>query len=53
MFLIDDFGRQRFNPTDLLNRWVVPLEDRVDYLRLGAGATFSLLPTNSWCSQPT
>jgi len=42
MFLIDDFGRQKFNPTDLLNRWIVPMEDQVDYFRLQGGANFSL-----------
>lgn len=35
--LIDDFGRQRMNPTELLNRWIVPLENRVDYLTLPTG----------------
>ncbi len=35
--LIDDFGRQRINPTDLLNRWIVPLENRIDYLSLANG----------------
>ncbi|WP_231956584.1 AAA family ATPase [Posidoniimonas polymericola] len=35
--LIDDFGRQRVNPTDLLNRWIVPLENRIDYLGLANG----------------
>jgi hypothetical protein len=35
--LIDDFGRQRVEPLDLLNRWIVPLESRVDYLTLGTG----------------
>jgi predicted ATPase with chaperone activity len=30
--LIDDFGRQIVSPTNLLNRWIVPLESRVDYL---------------------
>jgi predicted ATPase with chaperone activity len=39
MFLIDDFGRQQVKPTDLLNRWIVPLEDKVDYLRLLSGQT--------------
>ena len=34
MFLIDDFGRQMARPRDLLNRWIVPLEKRVDYLTL-------------------
>ncbi|MCA9059957.1 MAG: AAA family ATPase [Planctomycetaceae bacterium] len=32
--LIDDFGRQRVSPTELLNRWIVPLESRYDYLTL-------------------
>ncbi|MEQ8847326.1 AAA family ATPase [Botrimarina sp.] len=35
--LIDDFGRQRVNPTELLNRWIVPLENRVDFLSLANG----------------
>lgn len=35
--LIDDFGRQRVSPMDLLNRWIVPLENRIDYLTLGTG----------------
>ncbi len=39
MFLIDDFGRQQVSPVDLLNRWIVPLESRVDYLRLNTGQT--------------
>jgi hypothetical protein len=42
MFLIDDFGRQKFNPTELLNRWIVPMENQIDYLRLNTGATFSI-----------
>lgn len=37
MFLIDDFGRQQVSPHDLLNRWIVPLEKRVDYLTLQTG----------------
>jgi predicted ATPase with chaperone activity len=37
MFLIDDFGRQLVRPRDLLNRWVVPLEKRYDYLTLHTG----------------
>ncbi len=37
MFLIDDFGRQQVRPRDLLNRWIVPLEKRVDYLTLHTG----------------
>jgi MoxR-like ATPase len=37
ILLIDDFGRQQVRPRDLLNRWVVPLENRVDYLTLHTG----------------
>lgn len=37
IFLVDDFGRQRVSPRDLLNRWIVPLEKRVDYLTLHTG----------------
>jgi hypothetical protein len=40
--LIDDFGRQLVSPTNLLNRWIVPLESRVDYLKLHTGKTFSI-----------
>jgi predicted ATPase with chaperone activity len=42
VLLIDDFGRQSCPPRDLLNRWIVPLESRVDYLALQSGLTFSL-----------
>jgi predicted ATPase with chaperone activity len=35
--VIDDFGRQRIDPHELLNRWIVPLEGRVDYLTLHTG----------------
>ncbi|HEY2905717.1 MAG TPA: hypothetical protein VGJ29_07430, partial [Vicinamibacterales bacterium] len=37
VFLVDDFGRQRMTPAELLNRWIVPLENRVDYLTLHTG----------------
>ena len=37
MFLIDDFGRQQVRAVDLLNRWIVPLEKRVDFLTLNNG----------------
>ncbi len=37
ILLIDDFGRQQVRPSDLLNRWIVPLENRVDYLTLHTG----------------
>ncbi|HTV13801.1 MAG TPA: hypothetical protein VME68_03740 [Acidobacteriaceae bacterium] len=41
-FIIDDFGRQIVSPTALLNRWIVPLENRVDYLKLHTGKSFSI-----------
>ncbi len=37
MLLIDDFGRQRISPKDLLNRWIVPLESEIDFLTLHTG----------------
>jgi hypothetical protein len=37
MFIIDDFGRQRVRPVDLLNRWILPLERSIDYLTLHTG----------------
>ncbi|EFO82012.1 AAA ATPase central domain protein [Oscillochloris trichoides DG-6] len=37
LFLIDDFGRQKCSPKDLLNRWIVPLEKKFDYLALQTG----------------
>lgn len=37
IFLIDDFGRQQVRPMDLLNRWIVPLEKRYDYLTTVTG----------------
>lgn len=37
VFMIDDFGRQQIRPQDLLNRWIVPLESRVDFLTLQTG----------------
>ena len=42
VFLVDDFGRQRIGPADLLNRWIVPLESRVDYLTLHTGKKFQV-----------
>lgn len=41
-FVIDDFGRQLVSPTHLLNRWIVPLENRVDYMKLATGKSFSI-----------
>ncbi len=40
VFIVDDFGRQRIPARDLLNRWIVPLESRVDYLTLHTGRKF-------------
>jgi predicted ATPase with chaperone activity len=37
MFLIDDFGRQQMPPEHLLNRWIVPLEERIDFLTFHTG----------------
>ncbi len=42
VFVVDDFGRQRIRPRDLLNRWIVPLESRVDYLTLHTGKKFEV-----------
>jgi hypothetical protein len=42
VFLVDDFGRQRIRPQDLLNRWIVPLESRIDYLTLHTGKKFQV-----------
>lgn len=41
-FIIDDFGRQIVKPVDLLNRWIVPLESRVDYMKLHTGKSFQI-----------
>ena len=43
IFVIDDFGRQRVRPHDLLNRWIFPLERKLDYLTLHTGKKFALL----------
>lgn len=42
MLIIDDFGRQLISPRDLLNRWIVPLDRRVDYLSLNYGVRFEI-----------
>jgi len=42
IFIIDDFGRQLMSPRDLLNRWIVPLDRRVDYLMLRYGVKFQI-----------
>jgi hypothetical protein len=43
VFVIDDFGRQRVRPHELLNRWIFPLERKLDYLTLHTGKKFSIL----------
>jgi len=42
VFLVDDFGRQHIHPRDLLNRWIVPLENRIDFLTLHTGRKIEL-----------
>jgi predicted ATPase with chaperone activity len=42
MFLIDDFGRQQISPQQLLNRWIVPLESGIDFLRLQSGQSLEV-----------
>ena len=42
IFIIDDFGRQLVRPQDLLNRWIYPLERKIDYLILHTGKKFDL-----------
>ena len=41
-FVVDDFGRQLATPISILNRWIVPLEHRIDYLKLHTGKSFPL-----------
>lgn len=42
IYLIDDFGRQRCTPAEVLNRWIIPLEKRVDYLNLQTGGKLTV-----------
>ena len=42
VFIIDDMGRQRIAPETVFNRWIVPMEEKRDYLTLGAGQHFSV-----------
>jgi hypothetical protein len=42
IFIIDDFGRQQADPRALLNRWIMPLEKRFDFLQLHTGLTFQV-----------
>ncbi len=40
IFILDDLGRQKVAPEQILNRWIVPMEERVDYLTVGTGQHF-------------
>src|SRR5262249_25310339 len=42
MLLIDDFGRQKVHPSELLKRWIVPLEKKIDFLTLHTGKKFEI-----------
>ena len=42
LLLVDDFGRQQIGPQELLNRWIVPLESRQDFLCLHTGQKFAI-----------
>lgn len=42
IFVVDDLGRQRVSPHELLNRWIVPLDRQVDYLSLRTGVKFQV-----------
>jgi hypothetical protein len=42
LLMIDDMGRQRSDPATIFNRWIVPMEEKVDYLSLGAGRHFTV-----------
>jgi hypothetical protein len=53
IYLIDDFGRQKATPAEVLNRWIIPMESRVDYLNFTNGGkvgvpfeTFLVFSTN-------
>src|SRR5258707_10861265 len=42
IYLIDDFGRQKATPAEILNRWIVPMERRVDYLTFRTGGKITV-----------
>jgi energy-coupling factor transporter ATP-binding protein EcfA2 len=42
VLIIDDFGRQRVRPEELLNRWIVPLDRGIDFLKLAGGKKFEI-----------
>jgi len=54
VLVVDDFGRQLMSPRELLNRWIVPLDRRIDYLSLRYGVKFQI-PFETmvvFCDQP-
>lgn len=42
IFIVDDMGRQRVSPQEVFNRWIVPMEEKRDYLSLGSGRHFGV-----------
>lgn len=42
VMIVDDFGRQRVSPEELLNRWITPLDRRIDFLSLAGGQSFEI-----------
>ena len=42
LFIVDDLGRQQLQPQQLLNRWIIPLENQQDYLSLHTGQKFGI-----------
>lgn len=42
LFIIDDMGRQKVSPAAVFNRWIVPMEEKRDYLTLGSGRHFTV-----------
>ena len=42
IYLIDDFGRQRTSPAEILNRWIVPMERQIDYLSFHSGGKMTV-----------
>lgn len=42
IYVIDDFGRQRVHPKEILNRWIVPMERKVDFLQLQSGGKITV-----------
>ncbi len=42
ILIIDDFGRERISPAELLNRWIVPMDRRIDFLTLAGGSKFEI-----------